>query len=369
VIEEVSRRLALATTVVIDVETDGLDWRHNHIVGWVFTFGPRSDETFYLPVRHETGPNLDAAKVNAMIASHQHSTPRHWVGHNLSFDLGFISKEGITLNGTFEDTMVNECLLNEFEISYSLAACADRCAVQSKKIEEILRHIADKFGGEVHKNRMGEFWRLDAADPMALEYATGDGTTTWQLWEVQQNRLDIQDLRRVWSVECALIPVLNRMSQRGIRVDVERLHRIKERVERDLVDYKGLIGQEINPRSSKQMVEFFTAHGHTDWPTTPKGNPSFPEEWLLTNEVGRKFVKVRQYSNLLNSFINPMLERHLYRGRVHSQFNQLKSDDYGTVTGRLSSSNPNLQQVPKRNLELGVMFRSIFIPDDGMVWG
>lgn len=368
-INEVSRRLALANTVVIDVETNGLDWRHNHIVGWVFTFGPSTDETFYLPVRHKTGPNLDPSKVNAMIMSHQNSTPRHWVGHNLSFDLGFISKEGITLNGTFEDTMINECLLNEFETSYSLAACADRCGVQSKKIEEILRHISSITGDEVHKNLMGKFWELNAADPMAVEYATGDGTTTWQLWEVQQNRLDIQDLRRVWGVECKLIPVLHRMSQRGIKVDVDRLNRIKERVEKDLVEYKGLIGEEINPRSSVQMKNFFTKHGVTDWPLTPKGNPSFPEEWLVTSEIGRKFVRVRQYSNLLNSFINPMLERHLYKGRVHSQFNQLKSDDYGTVTGRLSSSNPNLQQVPKRNKELGIMFRSIFTPDEGMLWG
>lgn len=368
-IDEVSRRLAVAKTVVIDVETNGLDWRHNHIVGWVFTFGPRADETFYIPVRHETGANFDPKKVNAMITSHQTSTPRHWIGHNLAFDLGFIHKEGVKLNGTFEDTMINECLLNEFEQSYSLEASADRSGVQAKKATEILQHIASKFGGDPVKNRMGEFWRLDAEDRMAVEYATGDGTSTWQLWQVQQNRLDIQDLRRVWAVECALIPVLNRMSMRGIRIDTEMLGRIKERVEKDLVAYRSVIGEEVNPRSGKQMVAFFSKHGYTDWPKTEKGNPSFTEEWLLTNDVGRKFVKVRQYSNLLNSFINPMLERHLYNGRVHTQFNQLKSDEYGTVTGRLSSSNPNLQQVPKRIKDLGIMFRSIFIPDDGMVWG
>ena len=367
-INEVARRLSSAEIVVVDVETNGLDWRHNYIVGWVFTFGPQPDETFYLPVRHETGLNLDPVRVNDMIKSSQLAS-RRWVGHNLSFDLGFIAKEGITLTGAFEDTMINECLLNEFESSYSLAACADRCGVQAKKADEILNHVASVFGGEAHKNRMGEFWRLDAEDTMAVEYAKGDGTTTWQLWDVQQNRLDIQDLRKVWSVECALIPVLSRMTQRGIRVDGDKLNRIRERVEKDLIEYKSLIGEEVNPRSSKQMTAFFTKHGVTDWPTTAKGNPSFTEEWLVTSEVGRKFVRVRQYSNLLNSFITPMIERHLYNGRVHTQFNQLKSDDYGTVTGRLSSSNPNLQQVPKRNTELGVMFRSIFVPDDGMVWG
>jgi len=367
-INEVSNRISQADTIVIDVETNGLDWRNNFICGWVFTFGPKPEDTYYLPVRHETGENYDPDKVRDMFNSHQ-DRPRHWVGHNIAFDLSFIHKECDPINGTFEDTMINACLLNEFEPSYSLASCAERADVQLKLADEILNHIASVFGGDPVKNRMGEFWRLDAEDTTAIDYATGDGTTTWQLWDVQKRMLAAQDLSEVHSVECRLIPVLNRMTMRGIKIDVDRLHRLKDVMEHDLEDAKTTVGEEINPRSGKQMADFFARHGHTDWPVTEKGNPSFTEEWLVTTEVGRKFVKVRQYSNLLNSFINPMIERHLHNGRVHPQFNQLKSDDYGTVTGRLSSSNPNVQQVPKRNIELGIPFRSIFIPDSGMVWG
>lgn len=367
-INEVSRRISQADTVVIDVETNGLDWRNCFICGWVFTFGPRPEDTFYLPVRHETGENYDPAKVRDMVNSHQ-DRPRHWVGHNIAFDLSFIHKECEPLNGTFEDTMINACLINEFESSYALSACATRADVQQKKAEEILQHIANVFGGDANKNRMGEFWRLDAEDTMAVEYATGDGTTTWQLWEVQKRLLAQQELEQVHDVECRLIPVLNRMTMRGIKIDVDRLHRLKDRIEKDLNHARELVGEDVNPRSSLQMVDFFTRHGHTNWPKTEKGNPSFTEDWLLTSGIGRRFVSVRKYSNLLNSFITPMLERHLHNGRVHPQFNQLKSDDFGTVTGRLSSSSPNVQQVPKRNMELGVPFRSIFVPDEGMVWG
>jgi DNA polymerase I-like protein with 3'-5' exonuclease and polymerase domains len=367
-INEVYRRIRAAKTVIIDVETDGLDWRHNKIVGYVFTFSPKPQDSFYLPVRHETGPNYDPARVKKMLIACQ-DEPRHWVGHHLAFDLAFISNEGIQLNGTFEDTMINECLCNELEVSYSLSACADRSGVQAKLADEILRHIATQFGGEPVKNRMGEYWKLAADDPVAVDYAVGDGTSTWQLWEVQQSRLDIQSLREVWGIECRLIPVLNRMTMRGIKIDEDMLHRVKDRMEQDLVNYKAAIGEEVNARSPNQMVAFFTKHGVTDWPKTAKGNPSFPEEWLLTSEIGRRFVKVRQYGNILSSFITPMLERHLYCGRVHPQFNQLKSDEFGTVTGRLSSSNPNVQQVPKRNMSLGIPFRAIFVPDDGMIWG
>jgi len=367
-INEVSRRLADAKMVAIDVETNGLDWRSCFICGWVFTFGPREEDTYYLPVRHETGPNHDPAKVRDMINSHQDVT-RHWVGHNLAFDLAFIHKECEPINGTFEDTMVNACLINEFEESYSLAACAENVSVQSKKSSEILQHIADTFGGAAHKNRMGEFWRLPADDAMAHEYAKGDGTTTWQLWEVQQRRLEMQELGQVHKIECDLIPVLNRMTMRGIKIDVPYLHRLKDHLEKEHTVLMKEIGGDININSSKQIAQFFSDRGYSGWPTTEKGNPSFTEEWLSTNELGQKFVNVRRVSKMLSSFVDPILERHLHNGRVHPQYNQLKSDEFGTVTGRLSSSSPNVQAVPKRNADSGIPFRAIFVPDDGMIWG
>ena len=368
VVDVVAAHLSKADRVVIDVETNGLDWKTNHIVGYVFTFGPAPEESFYIPVRHATGNNSEPTSVRNMIISHQ-TRPRHWIGHNLAFDLGFLTKEGIELNGTFEDTMINAALLDEFRRSFSLESCAREAGVQAKLADEIKEHIERTFGQSFGKNYMGQYWKLDAQDKVAIDYATGDGTTTWQLAEMQAEWLEDQDLGVVHDVECKLIPVLNRMTMRGIRVDEERLHKLKAIMEHRIVNANHDLGRELNVNSGAQIRKYLEDHGVTNWPTTPAGNPSFPEEFLLSNEPGQKIIKVRKAKRMLDAFIQPIIDRHLYKGRVHSTFNQLRGDEYGTVTGRLSSSNPNLQQVPKRDVGNGVLFRSIFVPDEGMVWG
>lgn len=367
-IDEVSNRLRVADTVVVDVETNGLDWKTCQICGYVFTFGPGPDESFYLPVRHETGPNFEPTTVRNMVVSHQ-TRPRHWIGHNLAFDLGFLTADGIELSGTFEDTMINAALLDEFRKSFSLQSCAEEADVQAKLADEIRVHIERYFDKSFGRNYMGQYWRLPANDATAVDYATGDGTTTWQLWQYQTKLLAEENLGRVHDVECRLIPVLNRMTMRGIRVDVDRLHRLRDATERTIKKARQALGEEVNVNSGLQIRKLHEEAGITNWPKTDAGNPSFTEEFLKSTEVGRKVVAVRKSLRLMDAFIMPMIDRHLYKGRVHASFNQLRGDEFGTVTGRLSSSNPNLQQVPKRDADAGIPFRSIFMPDEGMIWG
>ncbi|CAB4155883.1 PolA DNA polymerase I - 3'-5' exonuclease and polymerase domains [uncultured Caudovirales phage] len=367
-IDEVSNRIEWASEIVIDVETTGLDWRSNQICGYVFSFGPHQEDSLYLPVRHETGPNYDAATVKAMVLSHQNQ-PRRWIGHNMAFDLGFLHAEGISLNGPIEDTMINAALLNEFRRSFSLESCAEEAGVVAKKSSEIKAHIEKTFNKDFGRNYMGQYWRLSADDPVAIEYATGDGVTTWQLWENQTHDIDKQSLDRVHKVECDLIPILNRMTMRGIKINVDRLHRLRVVMAETQRRAKESLGEEVNVNSPTQILRLHQKHNLSGWPTTEAGNASFPEEYLRTSDIGRKIVAIRKSTRLLEAFIDPMIDRHLHKGRVHATFNQLRGDTYGTVTGRLSSSNPNLQAVPKRDEDAGTLFRSIFIPDEGMIWG
>jgi DNA polymerase-1 len=103
-------------------------------------------------------------------------------------------------------------------------------------------------------------------------------------------------------------------------------------------------------------------------PKFPSGQPSFNEEWLKTNNVGRDIIAVRKWSHLINSFIQPLKERHIQNGRVHPNYHQMRGDQFGTCTGRLSCSEPNLQQIPKRDKEMSKLFRQVFIADEGMEW-
>tara|TARA_R110000851_G_scaffold235523_2_gene388070 strand:- start:1352 stop:3127 length:1776 start_codon:yes stop_codon:yes gene_type:complete len=365
--------------VVLDVETSGLDWKTNYIVGYVITTGPAPEDTYYIPVRHRTANLYDWEPPIEGVAGFLKKHPfedhleealvgKHVIGHNLAFDLKFMHRHDIDVSTCrFEDTMINAALINELRRSYSLENCCIDAGVQPKRGGPMYEYLAEKFGGPVASKQMGNLWKLDGDDKMGIEYAMGDGISTWQLWADQQKDLDDQNLRVVWDVECRCIMALFRMMVRGVKVDEDRLEEVTQIIQLKLEASMAELPEGINLRSGPQMKKLFDDAGITDYPTTEKGNPSFAEHWLLTTELGRHVVASRKYGNLLNSFIAPM-QTHMFNGRVYTEFNQSRSDEYGTITGRLSSSRPNMQQVPKRNVELGKLFRAIFIPDEDMVW-
>lgn len=387
VLQLVMNRLADEKNRVFDSETSGLDWRHHHIVGYVVTFSPDPRDSYYVPFRHlgnanvggRNGPptkdgwdgKLAPGERELITALDKPGTTM--CGHNMAFDLKFLSRVGFKFRPRVEDTMINEPLLDELVGRYSLEACCQRHKVQSKKSSEIKAHIRQLFP-EVTKDEMGHYWRLAGDDRVAVEYACGDGTSTWQLRDAQMKELEAQELMRVWDVESRLIPVLARMMVRGIKVDEARLdwlldERAKGSPAYKVVQLLNAFPPDFNERSPIDVRAWMERHGETGWPMTapsktfPNGQPSFTADWLEKSEAGKKIVDLRKLTNLRNSFILPLKERHLWNGRVHTTFNQLRGDEYGTVTGRLSSSEPNMQQVPKHDEELGRLFRSAFVPD------
>jgi DNA polymerase I len=387
----VLRRLREEKVVGYDVETSGIDWRRCHPVGHVLSFGPRDDDSYYIPIRCGGGGNIYGGNPIATTdgwAGDIHPFEKEMVallerpgrvvfGHNLSYDTKFLYRLGMTkFDADWDDTMINAALLNEHQSSFSLDFCCKTAGVAQKKTslyEYIATNIPEAKGQT--KNAMAHFWRLAGNDPQAVAYAIGDGQSTWQLREKQLVDLAAQKLTLVHSVECRLIPVLARMTCRGIKIDEQRLHEIKRIAEQRRDQALSELPKEFNSRAPSQVRKLMEDGGFLDWPMTapskthPKGVPSFNEQWLLTNPIGQKIVRARKYSNLLNSFIEPMIETHMWKGRVHCDFHQLRGDQYGTITGRLSSSNPNSQQVVKHNEEMGRLHRSIFVPDEGMVWG
>lgn len=382
-LELVLRRLQDAKFVVYDAETSGLSWQHNHSVGHVLTFDERPDGTYYLPFRHQPGGNIEGVNVpqekdgwkgdvhpaEVELMKLLDRPDLLVIGHNLAFDLKFMCRLGYKLKAKYSDSILNAVLINEWQSSVSLDYCAKVYGVQQKKVS-IYDYLVEKFPEHkaAPKGAMGSFWRLGGDDPQAVEYAEGDGTTTLQVWNKQQKPLDDQNLRKVYDVECRLIPILAKMTVRGIKVDEQRLEEVRGIVTAKRDEALLALPEGFNSKAPTQVRALMEKNGYLDWPLTPKGAPSFPEGWLKTNSVGDKIIKVRQYNNLLNSFIEPMQQEHLWNGRVHSEYNQLRGDEYGTITGRLSSSRPNNQQIPKRNKELSLLFRSVFVPDEGKTW-
>ncbi len=293
------------------------------------------------------------------------------MGHNLKFDKHFSANADIDLGRDCEDTGLNAPMLDEFARSFSLDSCAKAAGVSVKKTE-IYKYLASQFGGKDDQSSMGNFWQLAGNDPQGVDYAMGDGTTTLELREWQIHQINEQDMAFIHRVESQLIHTVFRIERRGIKVDASRIAAVEEEVRRRLDIAKLKLPRGFNVRSSTQMKKLFEEAGLTNWPMTepstnfPNGQPSFNQRWLKKTDLGQSIIDIRKLTNLGNSFLTPLKERHVFMERVHSQLNQLKSDEYGTISGRFSSSDPNMQQIPKHDEDLGRLFRSVFIPDPGM---
>ncbi len=357
-----------ASTLIIDTETSGLD-KNAFVVGWVF-YAP-GVHPLYVPVRHEGGGNiLNAAEWQRELHyafARRYARGHLTVGHNIAFDLKMAARAGVLIRGRLEDTMINEGLIDDYASSYSLSSCAERHRVVAKKEDEIYRHLAQVFGGVPDRSQMKNFWKLPGDDAVAVDYATGDGVTTFHVWVSQQAKLNELELRRVHQLECELIPYLAEMHRVGMRVDEKKAATIFDEIEADIKAAESVFPDGFNVNSPGQVEKLFVSNGYTDFKRTETGKPSFRADWLETNEIGQAILKVRQLRKARDSFITPLVDTYNVNGRVHPVLNQSKSDDYGAIGGRLSCSDPNMQAFPKRNKPVGKVVRQLIVPDEGML--
>lgn len=386
--------------VFLDTETSGLDHKRNHVVGWVLK-AHGSPSSYYVPVRHLGGGNLPGCDIPtesegwrgdlhwfekelAQIASSDYN--RRWVGHNLPFDLRMSERHGVVLAGDLEDTQNNAALINENSWSYSLENQAKEMEVTAKLGEELYQYISDLMGMTFTPMRksMEHFWRTDASNPVVYEYAAGDDITTEELWEAQQKILDEEELRRVWAVENRLLRTIHRMTKRGVPVNQDQLQKVHDFYGLKVKALEREFPKGFNTNAPSQIAKFLEHRIDDNWPRNPinatilkraeklgippKGALKFDEKALSLVPEGRAILDLRKIKHAQSSFTTPMMERHLYKGRVHCEFNQMKKDDFGTISGRLSSSDPNLQQVPKRDKVIGPTYRTIFEPEEGHYW-
>lgn len=405
---EVIRRLddPATKTQVYDTEGTGLDWVKCYITGHVFTFSPAPQDTYWVPVRHgEAGVAPD----ENILPGHQYKGVKpgggckphpfeieldrvtrtrrdlRTIAHNTQFDMMFCYGHGIEFVGELEDTSTNAALLNEHQTSFSLDNCCKVSGTQPKLGEELYRHLAQLFGGEPDKKQMANFWRLSGLDAIGVDYATGDGVSTWALRERQLEMLAAQDLMGPWALENGVLRVIYRMKKRGVKIDTTKLDEVIEYAQDKERTSRAMLPDEFNARSPHDIKKLMISKGITNWPTKPPtklmilkaqklgkdavGNPEFNEAFLKASEPGRAVINVRRYSNIVSSFALPLRDRHIGAdGRVRCTFHPARNDDFGTVTFRFSCTDPNLQQVPKRNKELAMLFRQVFIPDDDMEW-
>jgi DNA polymerase I-like protein with 3'-5' exonuclease and polymerase domains len=363
--------LSTAKEIAIDLETCdpnmesfGPGWPRNDgfIVGYAIAVDGWKG---YYPVAHQGGGNLDKARVERWIKDVM-LLPADKVMHNAAYDLGWLTATGFKVNGQIVDTMIAAPLLDENRFSYSLNSLGFDY-LQEIKSEQGLKQAAGDFG--VHPKK--ELWKLPAM--YVGDYAEQDAALTLKLWQHFKGLMRREEVESIFDLETKTFPVLFEMTRRGIRFDRARAERLIDQLqkrEKEIhAELRKLCGKSVDIWAAQSIATAFDGLS-IPYSKTTNGLPSFTKNFLDNCEhpVAKLIIEARETNKTHSTFLQPYLNFSEKTGRIHPHVNQLRSDDGGTVTGRLSMANPNLQQVPARHEVIGPMVRSLFLPEEGQLW-
>jgi len=320
----------------------------------------------YYPIAHEGGGNMDSKMVLKWFQDIL-NTPAIKIFHNAMYDVCFIRAAGLKINGTIVDTMIAGSLVDENRFRYDLGSLG-RDYVGIGKNEAVLKETADLWGVDPKS----EMYKLPAM--YVGEYAEQDAKLTLKLWQEMKKQMHIEDVEDIFKLETELFPCLVDMRFLGVRVDVEAAHKLKQQL---VEEEKGCL-QEIK-KATQVDVQIWAARSiekvfqklNLPYDLTAKTNsPSFTKNFLQNHPhpLVKQIARAREINKSHTTFIDTII-KHQHKGRIHAEINQIRSDSGGTVTGRFSYNNPNLQQIPARNKELGPRIRSLFIPEENCTWG
>ena len=319
----------------------------------------------YFPIAHEGGGNMDKDLVLDWFEELLQNTATK-IFHNAMYDVSWIRSLGFHINGGIIDTMIAASLCDENRFSYTLDSVG-KDYINMRKNEKLLQEAAKDFG----VNPKAEMWRLPAT--FVGEYAEKDAEITLKLWHALQHEISKQDLWDIFNLETNLFPCLVDMKFRGVRVDLEAADKVKKELakrEKELLrQIKKIAGFDVELWAGASIAKAFDKL-KIPYDTTELGAPSFTKNFLATHpaDLPKLIVQAREFNKANTTFIDTIL-KHSHKGRIHAEINQIRSDQGGTVTGRFSYNNPNLQQIPARHKVLGPMIRSLFVPEEKHTWG
>jgi DNA polymerase I-like protein with 3'-5' exonuclease and polymerase domains len=364
--------LRSADEIAIDLETRDPDLKstgsgaisgNGEIVGFAVAVDGYKN---YFPIAHEQGPNMDRKKTIEWFKDICES-PATKIFHNAMYDVCWIRNLGIKINGLIIDTMIASSLIDENRFSYTLNTLSWHHLGEGKS-EARLNQAAKERG----LDPKADMWRMPAMEVGG--YAEKDAELTLRLWHKLKKVIIEDNLQDIFNLETDLFPCLVDMRHLGVRVDIEKANQLKTALavkeENLLQQVKIETGVDTQIWAAASIAKVFDKLKLPYTRTEKTNSPSFTKNFISNhaNPVVNMIAEARKINKVRTTFIDTIL-KHEHNGRIHADINQIRSDDGGTVTGRFSYSNPNLQQIPARDPETGPLLRSLFIPEEGCKWG
>ena len=358
--------------IAIDLETrdpgikdsgPGYIRKHGEVVG--IAIAVDGWEAYY-PIAHETPPNMDKELVTRWLRKQCSYESVNYIFHNAFYDVGWLTTMDIDIKGKIIDTLIAAPIVDENRFRFDLNSLA-KDYLQESKSETQLREAAKMWG----LDPKADLWKLPASH--VGTYAEQDAAVTLRLWHHLKKEITAQNLINIFQLETDLFPVLFEMKRKGVRINLDKAEVIKNDLHKQekqlLQSIKKLSGTSVEIWAATSVAKAFDAlqipYNHTE-----TGKPSFDKNFLSSHDspLAQMVVKAREINKARTTFIDSIL-KHSHRGRIHAEIHQMRSDQGGTVTGRFSYSNPNLQQIPARNQIIGPLIRSLFIPEKNCQWG
>lgn len=375
--------LSGATIISFDTETKELDFdngpgwarQQGHIIG--LSVGARDNlgnqGAWYFPVRHEVDPhlNLDSRNVFGW-ANEVLSTQTRKVGANLTYDIGWLGEEGVTVNGPLEEVQFAEALIDS-DAFVALDILGHKYAGRGKATSGLFEWVREAYPNTPISKWKSDLWRTS---PMLVApYAIEDALLPIDVMLKQAPILAREQLEYVYRLECDLIPLMIRMRREGVSVNVPQAEQMLGELKTETQAlYKRVFyeyGYNITASDSNNLGRLFD-HVGIPYPrnrptaTNLAGSPSVRKEWLaaLTHPLGDLINEIREHEKICGTFLESYILSKNVKGKLFPQFHQMKGDENGTVVGRYSSSDPNLQNIPSRT-DLGKRVRTLFEYDIG----
>lgn len=322
----------------------------------------------YFPIAHQGGGNMDKNTVLRW-AKTQLEKPGPKIFARAQYDVGWLQRSGINVrHEDVEDVQIQAPLLDEYRFKYDLDGLAQDYLGEGK-VKSVLDDALRTYG-LLKKKRpdVGQAWKLHAR--FVGDYAEGDALRTLALWQQLSVKIDEEELRPVYDLERSLVHMLVAMRMRGAPVDIPYAEWLRDEFRTKyraiLAELKHITGVQVDPWIVPTVAAALETQGITVGKTA-KGQPSVTAEWLegLANPVARLTLAARQYDRAAGTFVENYVLNHQRKGRIHATFEPLRCDDGGTVSGRFSCRDPNLENIPKRNPDIGPRVRAQFIGEEG----
>lgn len=372
--------LSSAAVIGFDVERREMDWDNGP--GWrrgkadTCGFSLAAIDrlgncgSWYFPIAHTVDSHLNLHRNSAI--SYLKSTletphiPK--VGANLIYDVGSLTDDGIFVQGELHDVQTAEALLDSDDF-VNLDHLGRKYLGEGKETNSLYEWCAKAYGGKPNSDQRENIWR---ASPMLVgPYGEADGRMPIQILQKQWEFLTRENQHELYRIECDLIRLLVKMRLQGVTIDIPHVERTIKTFKQKIIDKYAELnhcwGKCNSVQAGAQLARLFDAHG-VIYPRTEKQAPSFRKEWLanVDHPLGELINEIRKLEKLVGTFLQRYLLDKNVNGKVFCSFNPMRGDDSGAKTGRFSSSDPNLQNIPVRTDE-GKMMRAAFIADYGHV--